>query len=80
MNLRKRTKRKRASWSDMARTNCRMFGLPFKRLLTWEELPEFYKEHNDLKDVPYIVIHWCPGCVLVLPALRESDFTPVKGV
>lgn len=80
MNFRKRLKRKRRQWATMARANCKLFGIPFKTFLTWDELPDSYKELNEEYDVPYVVEHYGPGVTIVAPYFRESDFTPVKGV
>ena len=77
MNFRKRLKQKRARWKEMARANCRIFGIPFKTFLQWDELPGWYKELNTHYDVPYVVTHYGPGVVVVAPYLRDSDFIPV---
>ena len=78
MNFRKRLKRIRARWAKMARDSCKFFGLPFKTYLTWDELPDSYKELNQHYDVPYVVSHYGPGVTIVAPYLRESDFTLVE--
>jgi hypothetical protein len=80
MNLRKRLKRKRACWAKMARANCKLYGIPFKTFLTWDELPDGYKEGNDFRDVMFYVHHYCPGLLMISPYLKETDFTPVEGV
>ena len=78
MKFRKRLKRKRRQWAKMARANCKLFGIPFKTFLTWDELPDSYKELNTHYDVPYVAEHYGPGVVIVAPYLRESDFTPME--
>lgn len=78
MNLRRRLKHKRSNWSKMARANCRKFNIPFKTFLQWDELSDDYKEHNTDYGVPYVVLHYGPGTIIILPMLKESDFTPVS--
>ena len=78
MNLKQRLKNKRMQWRKMAKSNCKKMGIPFKAILTWNELPDYYKEVNTDYGVPYVVIHYGPGITMIFPMLKESDFTPVS--
>ena len=77
MTFRKRLKRKRTCWKQMARANCKLFGIPFKTFLTWDELPAVYHELPYCHDLLWHVTHYGPGAMLIDPCVKESDFTPV---
>ena len=79
MNFRKRLKQTRARWKEMARVNCRTFGIPFKRFLTWDELPPVYHDLPYCHDTLWCVTHYGPGMMLISPCVKEADFAPVKG-
>ena len=79
MNFRKRLKRKRARWRQMARDNCRLDGIPFKTYLTWDELPDVLKDLPYCHDLLWKVTHYGRGMMLINPCVKESDFTPVEG-
>jgi hypothetical protein len=78
MNLRKRLKRKRARWEKMARANCKLFGIPFKTFLTWDELPDVYKDLPYCQDLLWKVTHYGRGMMLIDTCVKESDFTLVE--
>lgn len=79
MSFRKRLKRKRARWAKMARANCKLFGIPFKTYLTWDELSDVYKDLPYCQDLLWKVTHYGYGIMLINPCVKESDFTPVEG-
>ena len=78
MNFRKRLKQKRSNWARMARANCRLFGLPFKTYLTWDELPDGHQVLPEYRDIMWKAIHCGYGLMLINPCVKESDFTPIN--
>ncbi len=77
MNFRKYLKRKRMYWRNMAKSNCRLFGIPFKQFLTWDELPPVYHDLPYCHDILWRVTHYGPGAMLINPCAKETDFTHV---